>query len=66
MSKALDRSAESVEDLFAAIREALAVHPDWRVGQVLVNACAYRDPFYSENDEIARRIRERLESEVSR
>lgn len=49
-----DRSPESVERLFEAIRRVHAEHPDLRVGQIIANA-TFRvrnncDPFFLEND----------------
>jgi hypothetical protein len=49
-----DRSLDSVERLFAAIRATHAVNPDLRVGQIIANAIRNEgvwncDPFHWEN-----------------
>lgn len=56
MSKTPDRSAASVERVLSAIREAMARNPDWRVGQLVVNANGGDDPFYIENDALAHKM----------
>lgn len=48
------------EVLLASLRAAWERHPDWRIGQIIVNALRgtpyYPDPFYIENDELAERV----------
>lgn len=58
MPDKLDRSAKSMEEVFAAIREALRIRPNLRVGQIIANACiGAPDLFYVENGDLAARIR---------
>jgi hypothetical protein len=52
-----DRSTESVDRLVAALKDALSVYPDLRVGQILMNA----EPcnlFNTENDKLTTALRE--------
>ena len=52
-ARALDRSAESMERVFAALRRAHAKWPDMRVAQLLC-AAAGGDPFAVENGDVER------------
>lgn len=49
-----DRSPESVERVFEAIRRVHAKYPDLRVGQILYNAFYPDDGFNIENDAVVR------------
>lgn len=62
-----DRSIESMERLFAALRTYHALCPDLRVGQMIGNAMAGRgrthfDPYLLENDWLTKAV----EAEVVR
>lgn len=54
-----DRSAQSMERLFEAIRSFRENNPDMRVGQILCYAADNKssDPFYCENDALADALR---------
>ena len=56
MTRIPDRSPASVEDVFNAIRDAVRVCGDVRVGQLIMNAVG-RDPYYVENSQLAALIR---------
>ncbi|KKM77560.1 hypothetical protein LCGC14_1368790 [marine sediment metagenome] len=47
-----------------------STHPDWRLGQVIVNLCretgSNDDPFYLEDDELERLLRLHVEGEPPR
>jgi hypothetical protein len=53
----------SIEEFIAALREVHANNPDLRVGQIICNSLHAQycnDPYYVENDELVRGMRERL------
>lgn len=60
MSEKKDRS---IGEFIVALCEIHAAYPDLRVGQIIVNSLHAKwgnDPFYIENSELVRGMRERL------
>ena len=47
----IDRTVERVRELWKE-------HPDWRLGQLIVNVSGTDDPFYMTDEELPRKIRD--------
>ncbi len=54
------RDPKRVEEVLDALRAYWQKCPDQRLGQILWNITG-RDPFYLEDDELIKRIKEKLE-----
>ena len=51
-----EKPRQNVSKVVSAIQECAKAYPYQRIGQIIVNACE-GDPFYTENKDMAKRLR---------